>query len=194
MAYLKDFTSYREIEQARRRITFRSFLNQILGIRAIDFDVIHWGLRQRFDESRYVHLSTPPPATTPIAENSAGAKVAVQGKTRYNAIDSFVQPDTEDFKNRLDRSRDHRMVNFPGKKAVCVLCCKLCQNNSHDKRKYREGAQTTKFCFDCRVPICKHCFVEFHTTEQLELPNCPGKLAKEGPRKRRRSGQQDEVI
>ena len=53
----------------------------------------------------------------------------------------------------------------------CVMCCYKC-TNCVTQTLIRLGRVTSKFCPICKVVLCQHCFVIFHTTSQLSVPEC----------------------
>ena len=54
----------------------------------------------------------------------------------------------------------------------CVICCYKCAASENHVSHSREGRTTKKFCFECKVALCKHCFKCFHQRKQPPLPPC----------------------
>ena len=98
---------------------------------------------------------------------------------KYRAMDRFNDPSSIEYKTRLDNKLMHCLApnidfNSKGNRCIrlrCVMCCYKCSNGV-TKKHIRLSRVTSKFSPICKVVLCQHCFVTFHTTTQLSVPEC----------------------
>jgi hypothetical protein len=168
-----SFDTFQALTNARKKLgSFKDFLGYV-------FDSMHPsllgnklpGLAQRIDRTEHSPVHSPHPSNGPPTE---AAPVGSSRKKR-----KIVRSTRTSQSEHIDQLRLSSNLHLAEtrSRAACVLCCTCCERETAHKlgksgKPLRGARVTTKWCSVCEVPVCKHCWTVFHTSENLPIPPC----------------------
>ena len=173
---LDSFQSFKQLQKARQKITYTKFLFYLKNSDCFceeSMKKFFPGLKELINHGNPNATSG---STASSTEQVLEGRVVFQGLdarvgSSYNRIELCLQPNTPEYSLRLDTSKPHTSVSMPkgAKQVRCVLCCEWCIKNTC--QQMRMGRKSIKYCFTCKVILCKHCHDPFHT-QHVPLPSC----------------------
>ena len=182
-----EITTVKQLHREKQKVTFRSFLFKLS-----DPDCFGEMVMQKYFPGLREHIDRHQVATGNRVSGAGndGASVATDSGPSveplipmYKIIGHYLDPSHALFKKRMNKELQHVSMQSNNLKTGtgnrirrerlrCVLCCYKCAASENHVSHSREGRTTTKFCFECKVALCKHCFKCFHQRKQPPLPPC----------------------
>ncbi|KAL7459526.1 hypothetical protein ACHAWC_011246 [Mediolabrus comicus] len=200
-----SFKSFKQFQREKKRNkSYRAFLYQLMSDLTPE-EMSHYfpGLQAFIDHMQSDRI-TGSSSTTSSSDVQNHESPARGRRQMYKVLDEFLDPSSELYHKRLNKSLAHlpttskKKTESDGKdkesrrnRGYCIVCCKLCDEHPAKKKTEephnRRGRRTVTYCLVCKVHLCDYCFDSFHQSEHPSLPPCCSNSDRSSLSKRLRS-------